>query len=162
MPPILTPAPQKVRKATPKPTVLIAEGDEVTRDTMKRYLLLRGYEVETATGGVECLEKLRRGTTQVVVLDSDIAWGGGDGVLAIMREEPRLARIPVILTTPALGLDEVSFARAPVLRILEKPFVMESLIDSIRVLAPERGRTAVNRRGTGRSPRNWRGTDGHS
>ena len=155
-PPILSTVPQRLQKATSKPTVLIAEGDEATRDATRQYLLLHGFEVETATGGIECLEKLRCGTTRVVVLDSDLAWGGGDGVLAVMREEPSLSHIPVVLTTTRLGLDQVSFALAPVLHILEKPFVLESLLESIRFLAWQCGRM------TGSRTRSCRGTEGHS
>jgi hypothetical protein len=51
---------------------------------MKRYFLLRGYEIETATGGVECLEKLRRNTSGVLILDLEPSWCGGDAVLSVM------------------------------------------------------------------------------
>jgi DNA-binding response OmpR family regulator len=133
--------------------VLIAESDEPTRDAIRRYLLLHGYEVETADSGVECLSKLRRGTPGVVVLDSDLAWGGGDGVLAVMREEPRLARIPVVLTTRAPAIDEERFSLAPPLCILEKPVLLDSLLEGIRAFA--RGRECGNRRGSGPSKRGW-------
>jgi len=162
MMPLLAPAPGKVRKAATQHTVLIAESDEPTRDAMRQYLLLRGYGVETATGGVECLDKLRRGTTGVVVLDSALAWGGGDGVLAVMRDEPGLAHIPVVLTVPSHEIDGTRFGRAPVLCILEKPIVMGSLLDSIRAFASEPGRACGNRRGPGHSQRGRPEMEGRS
>jgi DNA-binding NtrC family response regulator len=134
MMPILAPAPSKLRKPVIKPTVLIAEGDELTLDAMQRYLLLRGYEIETATGGVECLEKLRRNTGGVLILDLELTWGGGDGVLSVMRDDPVLASMPVILTSiqsrAELWFETIS---PPITQILFKPFSLESLLATIRL-----------------------------
>jgi hypothetical protein len=43
--------------------------------------------VETASDGLDCLKKLRRATPAALVLDLKLHWGGGDGVLAWLRED---------------------------------------------------------------------------
>jgi DNA-binding NtrC family response regulator len=100
---------------------------------MKRYFLLRGYEIETATGGVECLEKLRRNTSGVLILDLKPSWCGGDAVLSVMWDDPVLASIPVILTSIQSGA-ELWFEAVspPITQFLFKPFSLESLLASIR------------------------------
>jgi hypothetical protein len=56
-----------------------------------------GYEVETASRGVDCMGKLRRKPPGVLLLDLGIPWGGGEGVLAAMRDDRNLREIPVLL-----------------------------------------------------------------
>ena len=132
--PRLAPAPTKTKsRGTPAPaTVVVADSDEAALDTMRRFLLLRGYEVETATGGVECLRKLRWCANPVLVVDLDLRWGGGDGVLAVLNEEPALAGVPVILTSAHPVADGASgLATHPAPRVLVKPFSLESLLDLI-------------------------------
>jgi DNA-binding NtrC family response regulator len=130
--PILASAQSKLRKPVTKPTLLIAQSDELTLDAMKQYLLLRGYEIETARGGVECLEKLRGNTGGVLILDLELSWGGGDGVLSIMRDDPFLARIPVILISIQSGaVSWFETISPPIAQILFKPFSLESLLATI-------------------------------
>lgn len=139
--PLLAPAPQKRRKDAPLPTVVLADGDEVALEVARQFFLMLGYEVETASGGVECLDKLRRLSDPVLVLDYELPWGGGDGLLAVLREDPILADTPVILTTAGpprvrhVGL----VAALPLLGILEKPVCPEVLLQYIRGVRPTTG-----------------------
>ena len=54
--------------------------------------------VTTLVNGNDCLRKLRQLTPAVVVLDLELRWGGGDGVLAWLRQESPGPRMPVVLT----------------------------------------------------------------
>lgn len=128
--PVLSPVPPIARTAPALTTVLLADGDGAALDVMRRYLLLRGYEVEVATGGVDCLAKLRRRSAGVLVLDLDLPWGGADGVLALMRGSRTLSRLPVILTSARPGAAD----RPDAVPVLEKPFPLASLLDAIRVV----------------------------
>ena len=49
--------------------------------------------------GLECVARLRERVPDVLVLEPQLPWGGGEGVLAIMGEIPRLANIPVMVLT---------------------------------------------------------------
>lgn len=148
MPLRLAPAPLTVRKPAARRTVLIADRDEIALDAMRRYLLTRGYAVETATGGVECLIKLRRCEEPILVLEFELPWGGGDGVLAVLREDPQLVHTPVILTSPVVGSDEARFGCVPVLRVLAKPFSLGTLLHCLRTA----GQNMPWVRGGGRPP----------
>lgn len=110
------------------PTVLVAESDADLRDVYQRYLSQRGYAVETASTGLECVEKLRRAGAAVVVLERELLWGGGDGVLARLREEGALwgPRVVLIVTGGPACEDA-----APVFRVLSKPFPLAALLEAV-------------------------------
>jgi CheY-like chemotaxis protein len=50
-------------------TVLIADGAPELCAIYRTFLTGRGYSVETATDGLDCMEKVRRLTLAVVMLD---------------------------------------------------------------------------------------------
>jgi DNA-binding response OmpR family regulator len=116
-----------------KPTLLIADGDTELCALNQRLLTKHGYQVETAADGLDCLAKLRRATPAAVVLDLTLRWGGGDGVLAWLREEGAASGVAVVLTATAgypLGGAEV--VQPPVVGFLPKPFALTALLASVR------------------------------
>jgi CheY-like chemotaxis protein/sRNA-binding carbon storage regulator CsrA len=82
--------------------VLIADPDEYLVHSYRQHMERRGIEVICATSGLECIEKLRESVPDVLVLEPSLPWGWGDGVLAMMHEEPNIPRVPVIILTDAL------------------------------------------------------------
>jgi DNA-binding response OmpR family regulator len=82
-----------------KPSLLIADRDLRLCDMYRQCFTNNGYDVDIATGGLDCLARLRAGPVSALILDLDLPWGGGDGVLAWLRDEPSLPRPPVVLLT---------------------------------------------------------------
>jgi DNA-binding response OmpR family regulator len=116
-----------------KQTVLIADGDDELCAAYQRFLSSCGYLAQTSTDGVDCLEKLRRVMPAVIVLDPDLRWGGGDGVLAWLREEDSTHTVPVIVTpTAGCAWENARFTLPPVAECLPKPFALTALLDSVR------------------------------
>ena len=115
-----------------KDRLLIADRDAELCELFRRYLTERGYEVETSTDGLDCLAKLRQVTPAALVLDLELLWGGGDGVLAWLREESSAPRIPVLLTaTAAHPRNIAAFNEPPVVDYLPKPFALAGLLERI-------------------------------
>jgi DNA-binding NtrC family response regulator len=115
-----------------RPLLLVAEGDADLRERCRRFLADHGYDVEGAADGLQCLEKLRRLMPSVLVLDRELRWGGGDGVLAWLREQDALARASVVLTTSAAyQTNACAPIRPPVVNLLPKPFTLTALLDSV-------------------------------
>ncbi len=79
--------------------VLLADPDLYLLDCYRKYLTQQGFDVVTATTGLECVEGLRKSAPEVLVLEPSIPWGWGDGVLAMMHEDPDIPLIPVIVLT---------------------------------------------------------------
>ena len=58
-----------------------------------------GFTARFTSNGVECVAVLRNFRPHVLVLDPNILWGGGDGVLAIRDEEFGLNHNLVMILT---------------------------------------------------------------
>jgi chemosensory pili system protein ChpA (sensor histidine kinase/response regulator) len=115
-----------------KPTLLIAATDEDSADYYQRFFADHGYEAETATDGLDCVGKLRCFLPDVLVLDLDLLWGGGDGVLAHIREDPTLPRVPVILMAPEAYSDvPADLLASPVVAWLKKPVRLKALVEQV-------------------------------
>ena len=124
-----------------KPTLLIAESDAELRDAYRRLLTGRGYNVETAADGLDCLKKLRRVTPAVLVLDRGLRWGGADGVLAWLREGGATSEVSVVLTATAGNPPDVAGdIEPPVVAFLTKPLGLAALLESVRGLMARTGR----------------------
>lgn len=80
-----------------KNTLLIADPDRELCQRYGRFFAHLDYQVETAHDGLECLNKLRQIKPDALIMEMDLPWGGGDGVLACMSEEQGLDSIPVVL-----------------------------------------------------------------
>jgi DNA-binding response OmpR family regulator len=116
-----------------RPTVLVADDDSQLRDLYRIFLGERGYEIETAADGLDCLEKLRATRPAVLVVDLGLRWGGCDGVLAWLREGHTPSGIPVILTgTADSPPDGVEPHVPPVVDYLPKPFGLMTLLERVR------------------------------
>lgn len=121
-----------------EPIVLLAEGKPELCAIYRQVLHEGGYQVETASDGLDCLSQLKRLEPAVLVLDLDLRWGGGDGILAWLREQDPTHTLPVILTTGALPPGRTSpsaLARQiepPVLCCLRKPFPLIELLKCVR------------------------------
>jgi hypothetical protein len=110
------------------PRVLLASGNDRLRSDCRDHLAAHGYVV-TATGGVECVARLRDFTSDVAVLDADLLWGGVDGVLAYLRAKDD-ARVPVVLL--AASARPMRLSNPPVVTVLEKPISMDALVRAVR------------------------------
>jgi len=117
----------------PKGCVLLATDDDRVRSAGHDHLTAQSYVVATAGGGVECVALLQEFTPDVVVLDSDLLWGGADGVLEHLRTWDGPS-VPTVLltspfTTPPGSGDGVG---PPVVLVLEKPLVAGTLLWAVR------------------------------
>lgn len=77
--------------------VLIADSDPCVLDGYREGLAQDGLTVATAADGLQCLAQLRKFRPDVLVLDPSLPWGGGDGVLALLHDDPDLPQTAVIV-----------------------------------------------------------------
>ena len=76
--------------------VLIAISNKPLLSSYCENLARDGFEVTAATDGLWCMSLLRSMVPQALIIDPFLPWGGGDGVVAWMREQRRLAGVPVL------------------------------------------------------------------
>ena len=83
--------------------VLIADRDETLLNAYREYLLRDGFDVVTAMDGLDCVAKLRSFVPDLLVLDPELPWGRGDGVLAVMHEDADVPVVPVMVLSANYG-----------------------------------------------------------
>ena len=113
--------------------LLIADSDSTLTDIYESFFSRQGYEVETSEDGLQCLEATRRRVPDVLVLEYELPWGGGDGVLASLRDEFPFVPIGVVLITCDYSQEELAHELTPpVAGCLRKPFRLRELSEMIR------------------------------
>jgi signal transduction histidine kinase/DNA-binding response OmpR family regulator len=80
-------------------TVLVVDDDPAMHDVLTSTLAREGYQLLHARDGREALEILRRWPPDIVTLDVMMPGIDGWSVLGLMKSDPDLAHIPVIMIT---------------------------------------------------------------
>ena len=79
--------------------ILLMEDDFFVRDIYQKKLRECGFVVETAGDGVEGMERLKRSTPDLILLDIFMPYMDGRDVLREIKGNPEWKNIPVILLT---------------------------------------------------------------
>ena len=67
-------------------TILVTDDNELIRETLQKALVSDGYRVQLATNGEECLETVRNGDVDLILLDMRLPDMNGLDVLSSLRE----------------------------------------------------------------------------
>jgi two-component system phosphate regulon response regulator PhoB len=114
--------------------VLIADGDSEFLDIVKRFMNQCGHDALVASSGLECIACLRNCPPDLLVLDCELLWGGTEGVLEIMNEEPTLNTIAVILVTDENAESKtVLDVDSRVVDRVKKPYSLTQLLKQIQL-----------------------------
>lgn len=84
--------------------VLAVDDDPEGLFAIEQLLLLRGYEVITAASGTETLKKAREESPDLILLDVVMPEPNGYEVARILKADPELRYVPIVLLT---GKDEL-------------------------------------------------------
>jgi CheY-like chemotaxis protein len=79
--------------------VLMAEDSPVNRELLRELLESQGCEVDEAWDGEEALQRLAQKRPDIVLLDIGMPKLDGFGVIKKVRQDPRLADLPVLAVT---------------------------------------------------------------
>ena len=77
--------------------VLVVDDSLAVRELSGSLLSARGYAVETAVDGIDGWNTVRAGTFDLVVADEDMPLVGGVRLVRLIRCEPRLQALPVVM-----------------------------------------------------------------
>jgi two-component system chemotaxis sensor kinase CheA len=90
------------QSATPPPqarTILVVDDSITTRTLEKNILEAAGFDVVTATNGLEALDVLERARCSLIVADIEMPFMDGFELTARIRHSERFGHLPVILVT---------------------------------------------------------------
>ncbi len=82
-----------------RPKVLVVEDSITSRSLLKGILETAGFDVATAVDGVDALVALKASAFDLVVSDVDMPRRNGFELTALIRADPGLAQLPVVLVT---------------------------------------------------------------
>jgi PAS domain S-box-containing protein len=113
--------------------VLIADDNADMREYLHNLLRTSGYQVSDVTNGRQALEAIRAEVPDLVI--SDVMMPGMDGLqlVAALREDPRVAAVPVLLLSARAGQEaSIEGLRAGADDYLVKPFAAAELLARVR------------------------------
>lgn len=80
-------------------TILVAENEATNRHLMDQILRIAGYDTLTATNGREALDMLKTRSADLILVDISMPVLDGFNMLALLREQPVYAAVPVVAVT---------------------------------------------------------------
>lgn len=121
---------------------LVVEDDADIVELVSVYLAKDGWEVESVADGKRALEKVRRGSFQLVILDIQLPGLDGLSVCAELRRDRASAAVPVVMLT-ARGdeADRVVGLELGADDYMVKPFSPKELLARVRALFRRLDRT---------------------
>lgn len=123
----------RLHSSGPVRTILLAEDNDMNIRTVAPYLQYSGYRVEIARNGLEALSAAQLNPPDLVLMDVQMPQMDGLTATRQMREDPRLAKIPVIaLTALAMPGDRERCIEAGATDYVSKPVRLKQLVSLIR------------------------------
>ena len=125
--------------------ILIAEDNAVNRELLRELLEIRGYTVAEACDGEEALRMIEQAQPDLLLLDIGMPLLDGFGVVGKIRENPRMATLPVVAVTAyAMQGDREKILNSKFDGYLSKPVNAHSLAEELeRLLGKQQNRDAL-------------------
>ena len=119
--------------------VLVAEDNPVNRELLRELLENRGYSVTEASNGQEALDMVEQSQPDLLLLDIGMPVLDGFAVMRKIRENPRLATLPVLAVTAyAMRDDRDNVLNAGFDGYLSKPINARDLANELERLLRKR------------------------
>jgi CheY-like chemotaxis protein len=119
--------------------VLVAEDNPVNRELLRELLENRGYSVIEACNGQEALDMVEQSQPDLLLLDIGMPLLDGFTVIRRIRQNPRLATLPVLAVTAyAMRDDRNNVLNAGFDGYLSKPINARELANELERLLRKR------------------------
>ncbi len=137
----------ELKNAAPTPTdqrplALVVDDSITVRRVMERFLERSGIRVMTAKDGLDAISVLQEAKPDIILLDIEMPNMDGYEFATHVRNDVRVADVPIIMITSRVG--DKHRARAIEIGVndyLGKPYQDSQLLDAIRRLLDEQGIT---------------------
>lgn len=113
--------------------ILVVDDDDAVRGVLKILLQRAGYEVLVASNGLLALDVVNAHKVDFVLLDIEMPEMNGFDFCGMLRADPLLRNLPVVMMTgrPITGVIEKVRA-VGALELMPKPFERASLLEMIK------------------------------
>jgi chemosensory pili system protein ChpA (sensor histidine kinase/response regulator) len=114
------------------PMIMVVDDSLTVRKITSRILGRAGYQVVTATDGVDALEKLEEFTPDVMILDIEMPRMDGFALVRELRRVPETENLPIIMITSRTADKHREYAmQLGVNTYLGKPYQEDELLQKI-------------------------------
>lgn len=111
--------------------ILVVDDEPMLCEILKDFLELDSYEVQQASGGEQAFRMITQDCFDCVI--SDVCMPNGDGTQLAQRISSMPGKKPhVFLTTGFSEISEEQVRLLGVVKVLQKPFVYEELLNSVK------------------------------
>ncbi len=129
-----------------KAKILITDDDQDIRNSVKAILESRQYEVVTAAGRIEGMDKIESEKPDLLILDVMMSsWHDGFEMARELKKDPQYKKIPILMMTGVKERTGINFKPAagdptwcPVEGFLDKPVEPDILVAEIEKLLSEK------------------------
>ena len=120
------------------PRILIVEDDELNRDSLRRLLRRRGFEIVLAVDGSEGVAVARAEAPDLILMDMSLPGLDGWEATRRLKGDPETRAIPIIaLTAHAMASDRDKALAAGCDDYDTKPIDLDRLLPKIGALLPD-------------------------
>ena len=125
--------------------ILVAEDNAVNRELLRELLEARGYEVFEACDGQEALHMIEQSRPELLLMDIGMPVLDGFGVIRKIRENPCIAKLPVVAVTAyAMRGDREKILNSGFDGYLSKPLNPSSLTAELDRLLTKQANVSAN------------------
>lgn len=126
--------------------ILVADDDDVSRLMVQFQLTRAGCEVVVAGNGREALDHLQSSHFDILITDEQMPVVSGRELCTLVRSDPRLAGLQIIMVTSKCLEFDVAVLREQLglVDVLPKPFSPRELLKSVQTCIRSRQEQAAN------------------
>jgi len=125
----------------PKRCVLLVEDDRSVRRYLEVTLQRSGYQVITASDGLEAMKLALSSQIEAVITDAIMPHLSGQQLARFVRSHAKLAHVPIVLLTGQENKDAAASSEDLIDAFLYKPVKAEELMSCLRRLLSREGRS---------------------
>ncbi|HEX4340928.1 MAG TPA: response regulator [Polyangiaceae bacterium] len=116
--------------ATGPPTILLADDEYAALEVLELLLRGEGFDVVTASDGVEALEVVAARQVDLVITDFKMPRMDGVELCARLQADPRSSSIPILMTSATYVLEKTP--PPGVVAFIPKPIRWPVLLEKVR------------------------------
>jgi DNA-binding response OmpR family regulator len=118
--------------------ILVVEDDESMRELLRLHLASAGYDVDVAEDAIAAGYAVLKAAPQLIICDVSMPHMDGFELVAALRADKALPRVPVIFLTSMSDGDDRARELGPS-EYLEKPVRLEELLAAVWRHLPAKG-----------------------
>ena len=111
--------------------ILIVDDEKDIAMLIHHWLEQRQFEIEEAHSGSEALKRIFRGGIDLVLMDYEMKDIKGDRLCLMIREDNNMRKLPVIIVTGHMEIDDQVFKEYGANEVVYKPVNADELVEKI-------------------------------